>query len=165
MSDKLKAEIAALVPRLRRFASALSGSRDEGDDIVQSACLRAVQRLEQFTPGTHLDRWMFRIVRNVFLDRTRARKRRNEVPEENSADLCDHGLGASRAETRLTLERVREAIALLPEDQRAVITLVAIDGRTYRETADILEVPIGTVMSRLARARARLMPLIEEPKG
>ena len=163
MTQEIKAGIAALVPRLRRFAAVLSGSRDEGDDIVQTACVRALSRLDQFTPGTRLDSWMFRIVQTTFLDRVRSRKRRNETADPDAIERLSYGgLGARGPEDRLTLARVRAAMAELPEDQRAVMVLVAIEGYAYRDAAEALGIPIGTVMSRLARARARLLPLVQE---
>jgi RNA polymerase sigma-70 factor (ECF subfamily) len=148
-----------LIPRLRRFAYALAGSKDEGDDLVQAACERALGRLDQFEPGSRLDSWMFRIVQTIWLDRGRRRRTRGAEIDPELVALSDHGAGARRAEDRLTLAAVRDAVAALPEDQRSVIALVAIDGRSYREAADVLGVPVGTVMSRLARARAKLAPL------
>jgi RNA polymerase sigma-70 factor (ECF subfamily) len=149
-----------LIPRLRRFAYALAGSKDEGDDLVQAACERALARLDQFAPGTRLDSWMFRIVQTIWLDRGRRRRTRGAEIDPELVALSDHGVAARRAEDRLTLAAVRSAVAALPEEQRSVIALVAIDGRSYREAADALGVPIGTVMSRLARARAKLAPLL-----
>jgi len=163
MHEDIKLEMVALVPRLRRFAYAISGSRDEGEDLVQSACLRALDRLDQYQPGTRLDSWMYRIVQTTWIDRTRRRGRRVEVSNpDHLARTSDGGLGAREAEDRLTLERVRAAMAKLPEDQRVVLALVAIDGCSYKDAAETLEIPIGTVMSRLARARAKLLPLLKE---
>lgn len=162
MEQDLRAEIAALVPRLRRFACALAGSLEEGDDIVQTACLKALTRLDQFTPGTRLDSWMFRIVQTSFLDSVRRRRQRGETADPDLlARHSDAGLGARAAEGRMLLARVRAEIAGLPEDQRAVIALVAIEGYSYKEAAAALGTPVGTVMSRLSRARARLMHLVE----
>ena len=158
MHDDTKAELVALVPRLRRFAYALAGSRDEGDELVQAACARALARLDQFQPGTRLDSWMFRIIQTLRLDQLRAGARFDRrVDGEMIECVSDGGRGARRAEDRLTLARVRTEMAALPEDQRTVLALVAIDGCSYRDAAEILEIPIGTVMSRLARARTRLI--------
>ena len=163
MSDSIKAEMAALVPRLRRFAYAICGSRDEGDDLVQTACMKALDRLDQFEPGTRLDSWMFRIIQTSFID-SRRRRRETVQPDPDSFEhLSDSGRSARQSEQRVLLDRVRQAITGLPEEQRAVMALVAIEGYSYKEAAAILSTPIGTVMSRLARARARLLPLIEEP--
>ena len=162
MQDDLRRDIAALVPRLRRFARALAGNVDMGDDIVQTACVKALSSLDRFTPGTRLDSWMFRIVQNSYLDTVRSGWRRSTVSDPDLlARQSDCGLGARHAEDRLTLDRLRKAVAELPEDQRAVLALVAIDGLSYKDAAGALGVPIGTVMSRLARARAKLMHFAE----
>lgn len=163
MSEEIRGEIAALVPRLRRFAYAISGNREEGDDLVQIACVKALSRLNQYQPGTRLDSWMFRIIQTTHIDEIRRRKRQAEPSDPEVLErVSDGGRGADQNEHRLTLARVRAAIADLPEDQRAVMALVAIEGYSYKEAAATLETPIGTVMSRLARARARLLPLVTE---
>ena len=163
MSDDVRAEMAALVPRLRRFAYAISGNRDEGDDLVQIACLKALSRLDQYQRGTRLDSWMFRIIQTTHIDAIRRRKRQATPVEPEALERqSDEGLAAERNEHRLLLARTRAAIAELPEEQRAVMALVAIEGYSYREAAEILETPIGTIMSRLARARSRLLPLLAE---
>lgn len=166
MSEDIRARLAEIAPRLRRFAHALCGSRDDGDDLVQAACVKALSRLDQYTPGTRLDSWMFRIVQTTHLDEIRRRRRAGPQDGEDAVGrLSDGGLAADRAEHRLLLARVREAVAGLPPEQRAVLALVAIEGRSYREAAEILGTPVGTVMSRLSRARARLLPLIEDEAG
>ena len=163
MQEDIKREMVGLVPRLRRFAYAISGSRDEGEDLVQSACLRALDRLDQFQPGTRLDSWMFRIVQTTWIDRARQRGRRAEVSDpDRLAGTSDGGLGVRSTESRMVLAQVREAMASLPEDQRVVLALVAIEGLSYKAAAETLDVPIGTVMSRLARARSKLLPLVKE---
>ncbi|MFN3613558.1 MAG: RNA polymerase sigma factor [Rubrimonas sp.] len=166
MTEAVRIEMAAMLPRLRRFAHALAGDRDEGDDLVQAACAKALSALHQFTPGTRLDAWMFTIIRTGFLDRARSRMRRPTVCDPDAAEaLSDGGVGARSAEDRLMLARVRAAMAQLPEDQRAVLALVAIEGFAYREAAEMLDVPLGTVMSRLARARARLADALQEKRA
>ena len=163
MNDDIRGEIAALVPRLRRFAYAICGNREEGDDLVQTACVKALSRLDQYERGTRLDSWMFRIVQNSHIDAIRSRKRAGGPTDPEVLErLSDQGQSARRNEHRMLLARVRDAITELPDDQRAVMALVAIEGYSYKEAAAILETPIGTVMSRLARARARLMPLVAE---
>lgn len=153
----IRHEIAALVPRLRRFAWSLCGNRADADDLVQAACLRALERTGQFTPGTRLDAWMFRILRSIRIDRARAEGRRGtQADPEELEHVSDQGLGARLVEDRLTLERVREAMTLLPEAQREVLALVCIEGYSYRDAAEVLGVPTGTVMSRLSRARQNL---------
>lgn len=157
MSDELRRQIAEMLPRLRRFGYAVSGSPDEAEDLAQAACLRALDRLDQFRPGTRLDSWLFRIVQTIWIDRMRAQRRRPQAGEDALEMMSDEGAGQRRAEARIELARLREHVADLPPEQRAVLALVAIEGLSYREAADVLEIPIGTVMSRLGRARRRLL--------
>jgi len=149
-------KLIALLPRLRRFAYGLCGSKDEGDDLVQAACERALNRLDQWQEGTRLDSWMFRIVQTIWIDRMRAQKVRGFPSDITTADHLVGDDGARSAEARLTLKTVRAAIADLPEDQRIILVMISVDGRSYKETAEALDLPIGTVTSRLARARLRL---------
>ena len=158
MTESIKRDLAALVPRLRQFAYALCGDRDRGDDLVQTACVKGLSRLQHFEAGTRLDSWMFRIVQNTFLDEIRAQGRRGvQADPEGLERLSDHGVGAGQAEDRIVLGRVRQKMAELPPEQRSIVALVAVLGHSYSEAAEILSVPIGTVMSRLARARTRLL--------
>jgi len=147
-------ELVSLLPRFRRFGYALTGSLDDGDDLVQSACERALTRLGQFEPGTRLDSWMFQIMKNLWVDQKRSPRSFREVKAE-PADL--ESLAVSDAEreleARLSLAAVRRVVATLPSEQRSVVALVCVEGLSYREAAAVLDVPIGTVMSRLSRAR------------
>lgn len=163
MSDDIKADMAALVPRLRRFAYSISGNQWDGDDLVQSACVKALDRLEQYRPGTRLDSWMFRIIQTTYIDETRSRQRGRWHGDRGALEnISDDCRSANQTEDSMLLSRVRREIAALPVAQRAVVALVAIEGFSYKEAAATLEVPVGTIMSRLARARSRLIPLIEE---
>ena len=156
MDDRTRDALIALLPRLRRFAYGLSGSADEGDDLVQAACERALSRLHQFEPGTRLDSWMFRIVQTLWIDGRRAVKRRGPaVPIETIEEFVGSD-GARETEAKIGLAEVRRAVGALPDEQREVLMLVTVDGMSYREAAATLEIPIGTVMSRLARARLAL---------
>ena len=158
MHDEIKAEMVALVPRLRRFAYALTGSRDDGDDIVQTACLKALSRLDQYQAGTRFDSWMFRIVQTTWIDQLRSRQRRGVSADlEEVEHLSDGGVESRRIEDRLVLDRVRAVMEDLPDGQRAALALVAIEGFSYAEAAEILSVPVGTIMSRLSRGRGRLI--------
>ena len=165
MSSEFKAELVRFLPRLRRFAHGLTGNLENGDDLVQEACLRALSRVDQFQSGMRLDSWMFTIAKNIWIDRMRSDMARGTpVPIDETI-----GVGASDGRTitenRLTLQEVSRAIGELPADLRILICLVSIDGLSYRETADIVGVPIGTVMSRLARARRHLHDLINQDAG
>ena len=165
LSQQVKAEMVSLLPRLRRFAYGLTGSLDEGDDLTQAACEKALRSLVQFTAGTRLDSWMYRIAQNLWIDRRRSQ----QVLREQSMDPADLETmatadAAREMERRLDLADVRREVALLPEDQRAVLLLVSVEGFGYRQAAEILEIPIGTVMSRLARARLALGRALSDRK-
>lgn len=162
MTQNVHEDLIVLLPRLRRFAYALSGSRDEADDLVQAACERALSRLHQYTPGTRLDSWMFRIVQTTWIDVVRANKRRNVVNDTEAIEMIaiDSRI-AEGEEARRDLEIVQAETARLPEEQRLVLSLVAVEGLSYQEAADLLQVPIGTIMSRLSRARKKLAAAIE----
>jgi len=153
--------MAAIVPRLRRFAYGLTGSIDAGDDLVQSTCERALSRLHLWQPGTRLDSWMYRIMQNLWIDELRAGRRREIATDSDELDAMVGGDAEREVGVRLDLAAVRRHIAGLPPDQRAVLLLVSVDGLSYKEAAAVLEVPIGTVMSRLARARLALARALE----
>lgn len=150
-------DLVALLPRLRRFARALTGAQDRADDLVQAACERALRAEARFVPGSRLDAWMFQIIRNLWIDGLRSGKASGgaHVPIEEAEEISD-GDGKSRVESSLLLRKVREVIATLPAEQREVVALVCVEEMTYREAAEYLDVPIGTVMSRLARARRKI---------
>jgi RNA polymerase sigma-70 factor (ECF subfamily) len=166
MTEGIRREMVALLPRLRRFAYAVSGSLDEADDLVQEGCERALSRLDQFEAGSRLDSWMFRIIQNVWIDRRRAHVRRSTDNDMEALAAVPHDARIiEQTEARSTLSIVRREVARLPDEQRLVLSLIVVDGLTYQEAASILEIPIGTVMSRLARARKRLAALIEAGPG
>jgi RNA polymerase sigma-70 factor (ECF subfamily) len=153
--DPIERDLPDLLPRLRRFARGLAGSPDAADDLVQAACERALANRQQWQPGTRLDSWMFRIVQNLWIDRLRSEGRWRMAGADALESLPANDM-AGAVEMRLELAAVRRAIEALPAEQRAVLMLVTVDGRSYREAAEILDTPIGTVMSRLARARLAL---------
>lgn len=151
-----RAQIVSLLPRLRRFACGLTHDPPLADDLVQAACLKALERWDQWQAGTSLASWMFRIVQTTWIDDYRSRQRRPEdTPIEDLPDAVGED-GRELVERRSELRAVRQAIAALPDDQRAVLMLVTVDGLSYQETAEALGIPMGTVMSRLSRARIRL---------
>ncbi len=161
-SDDVRAQIAALLPRLRRFGRALARSPEDGDDVVQAAIEKALMRTDQWTPGTRLDSWMFRIMQNVWIDEVRSRQRRGQtfVPEEEAAHV-----GVSTTDAQIDAIAVRKAVSQLNDDQRAVVGLVLVEGLSYQEAAAVLEIPVGTLTSRLARAREALQGLLGEPRA
>ena len=156
MTVDVRLQMVALLPRLRRFALSLTGARDRADDLVQSTCERALRPADQWVPGTRLDSWMFRIMRNLFIDGIRRTKGEGRPePIEEAFDAVGED-GEGLAETRLTPSAFEKAIGALPEDYRSVLVLVCIEDLSYKEAAAVLDVPIGTVMSRLSRARQNL---------
>lgn len=155
------AELIALLPRLRRFALGLTGSRDSADDLVQTGCVKALDHWHQWTPGTSLHSWMFRILQTTWIDQKRTEARRPTTSDEDVLNQLTGDDGESHQEARQMFRTVRQEIAKLPEDQRVVLLLVTVEGMSYRDTAGTLGIPIGTVMSRLARARKRIADHIE----
>lgn len=152
MSVDIRPHMIALLPRLRAFAHALARSGDAADDLVQATCEKALGAVDTWTPGSRLDSWMFRIMQNHWIDLTR--RTRVETPVDGPEGLRLVAEDGRRvAETRLTLGSVRDRIDEMPEEQRAVLVLVCVEELSYREAAEVLDIPIGTVMSRLARAR------------
>lgn len=152
----------ALLPRLRRFAFGLTGSMDEADDLVQAACERALSRLHQWQPGTRLDSWLYRITQTLWIDQARVCKNRGDQVDSEVLEQLPASGGRS-AEGEHTLARVSAAMDRLPEEQRLVLVLVSVEGLSYQEAAAVLDIPVGTVMSRLARARKRLHALVHGP--
>jgi len=149
-------QIVNFLPRLRRFSYALTGDTDKGDDLVQETCARALSRLDQWEPGTRLDSWMFRIAQNIWFDQRRAQKVQGDTVDIDEAYGVAGTDGRDVTESSLTLKEVSKGIAVLPPDQQVLIALVCVDGLSYKEAAETLDIPIGTVMSRLARARRAL---------
>ncbi len=152
----MDAELVDLLPRLRRMARALCRDEEEADELVQRAVERALANRHRFRPGTRLDSWMHRIMQNLWLDDCRRRRRRGPTVELETVHHLPGSDGRRDGEMRLTLGRVREAIRALPEEQRLALVLVCIEGLPYREAAARMGVPLGTLMSRLGRARRRL---------
>ncbi len=153
--------IVALQPRLRRFAYGLSGSMDEADDLVQSAFERALQRLDQWQQGTRIDSWMYRIVQTGWLNRLRAGRVRGE--HLASVELEEQGSDRSQRQTeaQMLLDKVRHCIQKLPPDQRAPLLLISVEGLSYKEASEVLDIPVGTLTSRLARGRVALLVMME----
>jgi RNA polymerase sigma-70 factor (ECF subfamily) len=155
--DGLEREIVELLPRLRRLARALARAPADADDLVQVTVERALVRRGQWRPGTRLDSWMFRIMKNAWIDESRARTRRGALfaPEAAGEAVGDDGAAAMAA--RLAAREVETAMARLPQDQRIAVALVLVDGLSYQEAAEVLEIPAGTLTSRLVRGRAALL--------
>lgn len=162
MSDASRREVrAGLEPclaRLWRYALVLSRANDIAEDLVQATCVRAIERADQFDPGTRLDRWLFAILRSIWLNEIRARKIREGRGFVDAEDVLSSD-GAHEIETNILAAEVLRAIGRLPEAQRETVLLVYGEGFSYAEAASALGSPVGTVMSRLAAARATLARL------
>jgi RNA polymerase sigma-70 factor (ECF subfamily) len=154
--ETVRREVVALLPRLRRFALSLTGNATDADDLVQDAVERALRNLHRWQQGTRLDSWMFRLTQNIWIDAVRARRVRAATPLDTEAAENVAVDGARAMDARLAFASTVAAMAKLPEEQRVAVALVFVDGMSYRDAADILEVPIGTLTSRLFRARSAL---------
>jgi RNA polymerase sigma-70 factor (ECF subfamily) len=155
----IQQEIAALLPRLRRFARTITYNREDADDLVQIAVERGLGRSEQWEPGTRLDSWLFRIMKNAWIDEVRARMRRDAVfaPEE-----AGEHVGDDYAEAHQQRMAIQQAVSRLSDEHRMVVALVLVDGLPYKDAAEVLEIPIGTLTSRLVRARTALQELLSD---
>lgn len=154
--EMIRQQMVALLPRLERFALMLTGSAADADDLVQATVERALARLDQWVWGTSLASWLFAIAHNLHRNQRRDVANRLRLLEEHGQGLETMADGAAQAEGWAHLQEVRREVLRLPEEQRAVLVLVALEGLSYREAAELLEVPVGTVTSRLARARDAL---------
>jgi RNA polymerase sigma-70 factor, ECF subfamily len=160
--EALRERIVALLPRLRRFARTLARNAHDADDVVQVAVERALARLEQLRPGSEISSWLFGIVRNAWIDEVRGRARQGRVfaAEELGEHVGEDSMG-SVADTLA----VQNALARLPEEQRAAVGLVLVEGLSYKEAARVMEIPIGTLTSRLARGREALQEMLSDTTG
>lgn len=156
MAEEVGDQLVAFLPNMRRFAVSLTGSRDVADDIVQAACERALASADRFEPGTRFDAWMFRIIRNLWIDRLRKQKTAGPTEDITEREDIVGERGEADAEARLTFKSVFSAIGDLPDEQREVLLLTCVEELSYKDAAQALGIPIGTVMSRLARARRKL---------
>jgi len=155
-------QLGALLPRLRRFAHALSRDSADADDLTQSTIERALRSKAQWQAGTRLDSWAFRIMRNLWIDtaRARSRKARLEAPAEAAEWIGEDPRDAMDA--ALDLKRMMAAMEQLPDEQREIVALILVEGFGYREVCEMLDLPMGTVSSRLVRGRTRLLTMVGE---
>jgi RNA polymerase sigma-70 factor, ECF subfamily len=155
---EVRAGLQSSLARLWRYALVLSKARDAADDLVQATCLRAIEHADQFTPGTRIDRWLFAILRSIWLNEIRSRRIREGGGFVDAEDALISD-GVREMETNITASTVLRAVSRLPEAQRETILLVYAEGYSYAEAATAFGVPIGTIMSRLAAGRAALAKL------
>jgi len=154
----MKEELTSLIPMIRRFAYSLTGSMADADDLLQSTVERVLSK--KIPQDVDLNKWVFRVCRNLWIDEYRSRKVRQEAaqqPELAEGQVVD---GERAIAGEMELERVNRAMDRLPNDQRSILALVAVQGMSYKEVAATLEIPMGTVMSRLARARTALCEIL-----
>lgn len=160
LDTDVRRDMIALLPRLRRFARSMTRSIPEADDLVQEACLRALSRLDQWDRAQPLDRWMFRITRNLWISEVRKRKVRlgqGHVPAEDSDELRSSDTG----EAAMATQDITRRIAALPAEMSEVLLAVSVEGYSYAEAAELFDIPVGTVMSRVHRARKTLSQQLE----
>ncbi len=162
LAQSFEDELCALLPRLRRFAHGLSRSSADADDLTQMTIERALRARAQWQPGTRLDSWLYKIMRNLWIDtvRSRGRQDRVEAPAEE-AERLGHD-PRDGVEAAIDLNIMMGAMERLPDEQREVVALILIEGFGYREAAELLDLPIGTVSSRLVRGRNALLALVGE---
>ncbi len=149
-------KIVSLLPQLRRFAIGLCGDVSQADDLVQTACEKAIKNQNQWQEGTRLDSWVFRIIQNLHLDHSRANTIRRDyaLNTAHQAENCVDGVRA--LESRYDLGVVGHGLDQLSLSQRSILLMVCVEDMSYRQVAQTLDIPLGTVMSRLARARQHL---------
>jgi RNA polymerase sigma-70 factor, ECF subfamily len=161
-TETFQDQIIALLPRLRRFARNLVRTPHDADDMVQIAVERALRRREQWRSDARLDSWLFKILRNAWIDEVRSRGRSAKIfmPEE-----AGEHVGVSSMQREIDRLSIETALLHLPEDQRLAVSLVLVEGLSYKDAADVLEVPVGTLTSRLARGREALQNVLQPGKG
>lgn len=162
MEPQIEKEIIALLPRLRRFARALTGSGPAADDLAQATVERAIVHLDKWQPGTRLDSWMYRIAHNLYRNERRnaaTRGAKHGQIQGTSERAVD---GEREAVARIEFAAVSAAIAELPEEQRSALLLVAVEGLSYKEAAEVTGATVAALTSRIARARETLRQVIDK---
>jgi RNA polymerase sigma-70 factor (ECF subfamily) len=160
LTESFEQGVLALLPRLRRFAAGLARDLSDADDLCQATIERALRSRGQWQAGTRLDSWMYRIMRNTWIDEARARTRRGQTFVDEEQGLAV-GAGGGQ-EARAELADIDRALARLPAEQREAVLLVMVEGWSYREAAEIVGCPVGTLNSRLVRGRDALLALLGE---
>ena len=159
-SQAFERDLTQLLPRLRRFAHSLSRNSADADDLAQATVERALRSRDQWEPGSRLDSWLYRIMRNLWIDTVRSRGRReaHEAPEDEAQTVGSDP--RESIDASLELQRAMAAMDRLPAEQREVVALILIEGFGYREASEMLGLPIGTVSSRLVRGRTALLAML-----
>jgi RNA polymerase sigma-70 factor (ECF subfamily) len=162
LDPALRDDILAAVPGLRAFAVSLAGNTDRADDLVQDTLVRAVSNIHRFEVGTNLNAWLFTILRNLF--HSEYRKRRREIEDADGSYAARLSVPPEQG-VRLDFEDFRKALAGIPLDQREALLLVGAEGLSYEEAAQVCGVAVGTVKSRVNRARSRLAQMLSVEEG
>ncbi len=160
--NELKKILVKEMPRLRRFAYSLTGSKADADDLVQNLILKMLNK--GLPDSVQPLPWLFRVCKNLWLDEIRARDVRVRAVQEKKIPQAEQESKQDLHEIAYSAEQVMQVMQSLPEEQRVIISLVLVEGFSYSEAADVLEIPKGTVMSRLSRARHKLLDLLEQGK-
>lgn len=157
--ERIRDEIVQLLPRLRRFGRTIARNPHDADDLVQITIERALLRCDQLRPDSRLESWMFGIMRNAWVDEVRSRVRRDRVfaPEE-----AGQNVGVAHDDRQMNAMSIQAAMERLPDEQRIAIGLVLVEGLSYKEAAAVMDVPIGTLTSRLARGREALAAALSD---
>jgi RNA polymerase sigma-70 factor, ECF subfamily len=161
---RFRKDLVQLLPRLRRFALSLSGHAADADDLVQMACERAILRSAQWMPGTRLDSWLYTMMRNLWISELRSRRVRSGAGQVDAADSDELSTAVGAAEI-LQGNQIAALIMTLPEGLAATLLLVSVEGHSYQEAADVLDIPIGTVMSRMSKARQLMKEKLARASG
>ncbi len=157
----LTEQLIELIPRMRRFATGLSGSTAWGDDLVQTACERLLRRKDLLAPGTRLESWMYQVIRNLHIDGIRAQAVRDRNVDDAEWATQLRTVNADPIYSHIRLREVHQAMQKLSEEHRSALMLICVEGLSYKEAAKVLEVPMGTVTSRLVRARKSLIDMLD----
>jgi RNA polymerase sigma-70 factor, ECF subfamily len=150
------AALARELPYLRRFSRALSNNAANSDDLVHDCIVKALENSDKFEPGTNLRAWLFTILRNCFISDVRRNRRSSKLAAVDNPSWLSGGVDAPRQESSIMLRRTQEEICKLPMPQREVLLLVVVENMSYEQTAQMLHLPVGTIRSRLSRARQAL---------
>ncbi len=162
VKQELIRELKHLIPRMRRFAAGLAGSTDGGDELVQAACERLLRHSVGLRSETRLDSWLYKVIRNLHIDAIRAQSVRDRNAEELRHVTSLRPVDRDPMDSHLRLREVDQAMAALSEEHRSVLMLICVEGLSYKETAEVLQLPMGTVTSRLVRARQALMERLDQ---
>ena len=165
MQPDLSEQLVELIPRMRRFAAGLSGNADRGDELVQAACEKLLRNKDRLRADTRLDSWLYQVIRNLHVDGIRAQSVRDRSAQEMRQTAELHVVTSTSMESHMMLHELEAAMEELSEEHRAVVMLICVEGLSYKEAANVLQVPIGTVTSRLIRARKALIAKLGSQNG